>query len=173
MDDCPQSYVSNHFLFGLASYRYVQAFSSEKHDTEIFFKAFTDGAPEELRKILFYLHGEAGNHGYRIKPWTTCHGGSLRYFNYDDNWGSKTWLPVGRGTYWGDAYYTMQSGKWAIKAMPLFKRIFEKHPDKATELRQRFSEAFCGNEICFNNPSLDDVTFILECYKLEHNIESL
>ena len=192
MDNCDVRNIRHHFNFGIFSYRFVE--QHNVHDTEVFVLAFTDSAPDELRKILRYLHEQAAIHEFAIAPWTTCHNGCIRYWR-----GMKTWLTVGSGTYWGDAFYSMQSGEWSIKPLPdkpvLFQRIFTKHPEKAAELVRRFPKAFenskinckncvdgkckhqiqkwCAKSIRFDNPSLDDAKFILELYKLENNIKPI
>jgi len=152
MEDCFVSYVNHHD--GIFSYRFVEEHPPNTHDTEIFFLAVTDSAPEELRKILFYLHDEAEKHGYKIKPWTTVHNGCIRYWKFDENWGTKSWLPVGSGTSWMDFFYTQINNTWAAKSLeagPLFKRIFKSHPDKAEELMQRFPGVFTHEaSACYN-----------------------
>jgi len=201
MDNCPQTYISYHQLFGTFSYRFIEQFPANIDDSEIFFLAFTDSMPKDLQEIFYYLHNETTEYGFRIKPWTTCHNGVLRYWNYMENWRRMSFLPIGSGTYWGDAFSSLQSGQWEIRPLfdtpPIFKRIFKTHPEEANELVARFPKVFlnakcnncnkndcknridkqenifCAKMIRFENPDLDDVKFILKLYKIEHNIKKL
>ena len=177
-ENCNQMKVGDHREFGILSHRFVQKHSSDIHDTEVLMMAIADSAPPELAEILRYLHEEATRHGFRIMPWTVAHGGCINHCQFTDNWGAKMWMRVGSGTYWGDFFYKMQTGNWAVKpympSKPLFKSIFKKYPEKANELLERFPDSFVKNgeeyHFDFQNPTLVDVKFLLELYKLENNI---
>lgn len=169
MDLCDVTVIGHHkHIF---SYRFVEKHPPTVDDTEILFLAVTDSAPDELRKIQFYLHDEALKHGYKIQPWTPAHGGSLRYCNYTDNWGSKSWLTVGSGTSLMDFFYTLGKNKWVLKTE--FTRIFKKHPETADKLIKTYPEAYNHGDATFtlHNPTLDDVKIVLEVYKTENNIK--
>ncbi|MCL2406804.1 MAG: hypothetical protein FWC95_02630 [Defluviitaleaceae bacterium] len=153
----------------ILSHRFFEKHPPEMHDTGTLMLAITDSAPPELAEILRYLHDEATRHGFKIQPWTVAHNGAINHWHYTDNWHMKTWLRVGSGTYWGDYFYKMQTGRWSVTpyqpAKPIFKNIFKKHPEKAEELMERFPDL--SN---IQNPTLEDVKFLLELYRLENNI---
>jgi len=171
MKDCYVTFVGHHKQ--IFSYRFVEQHPPNTHDTEVLFMAVTDSAPEALRKIQYYLHDEATKHGYKIPPWTPAHGGSIQYWNYTDNWGSKMWLTVSSGTSWMDFFYMLSMNKWTLKTK--FKRILKKYPDKADWLDSTYPGMFNRSDgtLIMQNPTFEDVEIILEFYKLENNIKPL
>jgi len=127
------------------SYRFVEKLDPTVSGNDRLVLAMADSAPPELGKILTYLHDQAAQHGFDMMPWTPWHNGCLRYWR-----GTKTWLTIGSGTHWDDAFHSQQSGQWAAKSLPdtppLFNRIFKKHPNEAKELVKRFAVDFGRKE---------------------------
>ena len=138
-EGCDMRTVRQHWH--IFSYRFVEEFPPGTHDTEIFFSAVTDSAPEELRKILIYVHEEAAKHGFAItEPWSIAHGGSIRYWR-----GSKPWLIVGSGTSWMDFYYMQQSNTWSARLV--LDNVLNKYPEKVMALAQQFPDTLLTSKL--------------------------
>ena len=170
MEGCEVT-INNHHKH-IFSYRFVEKYPSQIHDTDMLLFAIMDSAPEELRKIYHYLHEEALKHGYKIEPWNPVAFGAINYRNFTENWGSKMWLAVRCGTSWEDFFYKQSMGKWTIKTV--FKRIVKKYPDKADTFAKKFPGLFnlVDGSFAIQNPTLEDVKTVLELYKLENNIKA-
>ena len=176
------------------SYRFA-----ENPDTQIretFFLAKTDGEPERLRKIYYWLYDEAVKH--KFSPTGYEYMGCYLYKK-----GSKEWLLLGSGSSYHEDEF-LHSPNYALAAKVRFFHVFQTHPDKMADLMKRFPDSFgrpwtqcykckaeaddcskritfeknghdynhCGHHhyFYFHNPNFDDVKDILELYKLENKI---
>jgi len=176
------------------TYRFV-----ENPDTQIretFFLAKTDGEPEQLRKIYYWLYDEAVKH--KFSPAGCEYMGCYSYKK-----GSKQWLLLGSNSSYHEDEF-LHSPSYALAAKVRFLHVFQTHPERMANLMKRFPDSFgrpwtqcynckvrandcnkritfeknghdyhhCGHHhyLYFHNPNLDDVKEILELYKLENKI---
>ena len=177
------------------SYRFVE--NPDVQTRETFFLAKTDGEPEQLREIYYWLYDEAVKHGFLPQ-------GKENMGCYSYKRGKDDWLLLGSGhSYHEDEFLHSPNYKLAAKAK--FFRVFQTHPDKTNKLLKRFPESigrpwdwcFCNNlgscknrvmiekdgrnyhhcctktYLYFHDPNFDDVKAILELYKIENNIKPL
>ena len=176
------------------SYRFVE--NPVEQSRGAFFMAKTDGEPEKLHKMYYWLYDEAVKHGY--KPMDTENMGCFVYKK-----GSREWLLLGSGSSYHEDEF-LHSVKYALAVKVRFHRVFETHPDKINSLRKKFPDTFgrpwtqcfrcktnhedcknrvlfekdghdyyhCGTKhhLYFHDPDLDDLKLILELFKLENNI---
>ena len=163
---------------------------------EPFFLAKTDGEPEQLREIYYWLYDEAEKHGFSPT-------GNENMGCYSFKKGSKEWLLLGNGSSYHEDEF-LHSPNYALAAKVRYMRVFKSNPEKIENLRKRFPDLFgrpwtqccrcktkadecktriifqkngndyhhCGSRsyLYFHDPELDDVKAILELYKLENNI---
>ena len=183
----------SHNHVNVLSYRFVE--DSAEHTRECLFLAKTDGEPEHLREIYYWLYDEAVKHGF--SPTGYEHMGCYSYKK-----GSKEWLLLGSGTSYHEDDF-LHSPTYMLAAKARFHRVFQTHPDKIDELLKRFpasvgrpwdwcfcniKPADCKNRIIlkkngqehihcgtktyfyFHDPDFDGVKAILELYKLENKL---
>ena len=192
-DDCSQFFDYRHVRF--FSYRFVEAPSIQTR--EPFFLAKTDGEPEQLRRIYYWLYDEAVKNGF--SPQGCDYMGCYSYKK-----GSKEWLLLGSGSSYHEDEF-LHSPNYALAAKVRFLRVFQTHPEKIDNLMKRFPDSFgrpwtqcykcnsksnecnkrvsfkkgsqvnnyCGkhHHLYFHDPNFDDVKAILDLYKIENNIE--
>ncbi|MCL2285397.1 MAG: hypothetical protein FWC32_03425 [Firmicutes bacterium] len=180
------------------SYRFVE--DPAAHIREVFFLAKTDGEPENIRKIYYWIYDEAVKHGFIPMGYE-----NMGCYVYKK--GSKKWLLLGSGhSYHEDDF--LHSPNYTLAAKVKFNNVFRTHPEKINDLMKRFPESFgrpwtswcfkckpnevnCKNAIIyikenrkfhhcgvksylyFHDPSFEDVKAILELYKLENNIKPM
>ena len=189
-DDC-----KNHIR--TFSYRFVE--NPDTQTRETFFLAKTDGEPEQLREIYYWLYDEAVKHGFA--PQGNENMGCYSYKRSKDEW-----LLLGSGhSYHEDEF--LHSPNYQLAAKSRFYQVFQTHPERIADLRKRFPDSFgrpwnaccrckakadeckkrvtfkkgsqdyhhCGARayFYFHDPDFDDVKTILELYKIENNIKPL
>jgi len=176
------------------SYRFVE--DPETQTRETFFLAKTDGEPEKLREIHYWLYGEALRHGYIPMGYE-----NMGCYVYKK--GKSEWLLLGSGSSYHEDEFLHVPG-YALAAKSRFYHIFLTHPEKMDELRKGFPESFgrpwtqcfnckakpgeckyrvsfekygldynhCGarSYLYFHDPDFEDVKKIIELFKLENNI---
>ncbi|MCL2707749.1 MAG: hypothetical protein FWF03_01395 [Defluviitaleaceae bacterium] len=176
------------------SFRFAE--NPETQTRETFFLAKTDGEPEELRKIYYWLYDEAVRHGFTPQG---CE--SIGCYSYKK--GDDEWLLLGSGhSYHEDAF--LHSAPYKIAAKVRFLNVFKTHPDEIGRLLKKHPDAvgrpwqwcFCktkppdcknrvvlkkngqdrihcarGINFYFHDPDFDDVKTILELYKIENGIK--
>jgi len=163
---------------------------------EVFFLAKTDGEPEQLRRIYYWLYDEALKHGF--SP-TGCE--YMGCYSYKKDF--KEWLLLGNGSSYHEDEF-LHSPDYALAAKARFLRVFQTHPEKIADLMQKFPDSFgrpwtkcykckakaedCNNRISFkkgnndyhhcgraylyfHDPTFEDVKAILELYKIENKIK--
>ncbi|MCL2376398.1 MAG: hypothetical protein FWC76_03265 [Defluviitaleaceae bacterium] len=189
-----QSDYNNHIR--IFSYRFVEAPAAQTRET--FFLAKTDGEPEQLREIYYWLYDEAVKHGFSPE-------GNENMGCYSYKKDSKEWLLLGNGSSYHEDDF-LHSPNYALAAKARFYHVFQTHPEKMDKLKKRFPDSFgrpwtqcykckakwdgckyrvifkqvsqdyyhCGrhHHLYFHDPTLEDVKAILELYKLENNIKS-
>jgi len=178
------------------SYRFVEDPATQTHET--FFLAKTDGEPEHLREIYYWLYDQAIKHGFIPT-------GEEKIFCYLYKKGSKEWLLLGKGSSYHEEEF-LHSINYSIAAKFGFPKLYYTHPEKIDALKKRFPASFltwwgvchqckakkgkleeCKHRVIFDNdnpsfrcikgyhyfhdPSFDDVKTMLELYKLENNIK--
>ena len=179
------------------SYRFIE--NPDMQTRETFFLAKTDGEPEQLREIYYWLYDEAVKHGFA--PQSNENMGCYSYKR-----GKDEWLLLGSGhSYHEDEF--LHSPNYKLAAKVRFHRVFKTHPEKIENLRKRFPDSFgrpwtqcfkcktnpddcknrvtfkkgnndyhhCGTKhhLYFHDPNFDDVKAILELHKIENSMKSL
>ena len=176
------------------SYRFVESPAVQDHET--FFLAKTDGEPEPLREIYYWLYSEAVKHGFSPQG----HENMGCYVYQNDK---KEWLLLGGGSSYHEDEF-LHSPNYKLAAKVRFHHVFETHPEGIHYLRKRFPDSFgrpwtqcfrckagydncknrvtfkknghdyhhCGTKhhLYFHDPALDDLKVILELYKSENKI---
>jgi len=168
------------------SYRYMEA--SDRPPQETYYLAHTEG--KKAREIYDYLHNEAVAHDFLFQG--ELADGGLLYKK-----GGKIWLLAGGGSSYHEVDYLFDPD-YEIAVKVQFKRIFDKIPDVKETLTARFPRMLtrkrsccwkcreeCKKRVCFAvdgeekhfcntfvfaNPTLDDVKFLLELFKIEKGL---
>jgi len=187
--------ITNHIRY--FSYRFIQDPATQSHET--FFLAKTDGEPEHLREIYYWLYDEAVKYGFNPT-------GEEKMYCYLYKKGTKEWLLVGKGSSYHEEEF-LHSVNYSLSVKFTFSKIYHTQPDKIEWLKNRFPSSFatrwggcykckekkgtmesCKNRVItnpdmrmgcvkgyfyFHDPTFDDIKEILEMYKLENNIKSL
>ena len=188
--------ITNHIRY--FSYRFMQDSATQSHET--FFLAKTDGEPEHLRAIYYWLYDEAIKHGFHPT-------GEEKMYCYLYKKGSKEWLLLGKGSSYHEEEF-LHSVDYDISVKFAFPKIYHTHPEKIVWLKKRFPTAFttrwggchsckakkgtmedCKNRVIFDtdnphyrcvkgylyfhDPTFEDVQEFLEIYKLENKIKPL
>jgi hypothetical protein len=188
--------TTNHIRY--FSYRFIEDPATQSRET--FFLAKTDGEPEHVREIYYWLYDEAGKHGFYPT-------GEEKIYCYLYKKGTKEWLLLGKGSSYHEEEF-LHSVNHTLSAKFAFPKIYYTHPQKIEWLTKRFPESFttrwggchrckekkgklneCKHRIIFDednphhrcirgffyfhNPTFDDVKMILEMYKLENNIKPI
>jgi len=171
------------------SYRFVEDASMQKFETV--FHSKLDLASEELRKIQYWLHGEAEKYGYQIDVSHPYEKNCIQYKK-----GSKIFLLVGETD--GNHLVNKTDKKPTVFSKIIFRNAFINQKEKITELYNKFPETFksncrmcsdtCKMRICyevegkphkncayqsfvFQNLTLADVSNLLELFKTENKIK--
>ena len=188
--------TANHIRY--FSYRFVEDSAVQTH--ERLFLAITDGEPEHIREIYYWLYSEADKYGYEPT-------GTEKMYCYLYKKGTKEWLLVGKGSSYHEEEF-LHSVNYEISAKFAFQKIYHTHPEKIEWLKERFPTAFathwggcyrckekkgkleeCKNRVIinpnstkygcvkgyfyFHNPTFDDVKEMLEMYKVENKIKPM
>jgi len=185
--------TTNHIRY--FSYRFIEEPATQTHET--LFLAMTDGEPEHLREIYYWLYDEAIKHGFEPT-------GTEKMHCYLYKKGTKEWLLLGKGSSYHEPEF-LHSINYSIAAKFGFAKTYHTHPDKIKRLKQRFPTAFnnpwggchkckatpedCKNRVVFDHinlrhgcvksyfyfhdPTFDDVKEFLELYKIENKIKPL
>ncbi|MDR2941557.1 MAG: hypothetical protein LBV17_03095 [Treponema sp.] len=177
------------------SYRFMEDPAAQTRET--YFLAITDGVPEHLRKIYYWLYDEAVKYGF--KPMGYENMGCYVYKK-----GATEWLLLGSGSSYHEDEF-LHSVNYAIAVKTRFHHVFQTHPEKIGRLKKRFPDSFgrpwtacfnckanssgcknrvtfkkgdvdyhhCGTKhhLYFHDPDLNDVKHLLELYKLENKIK--
>ena len=162
--NCPQYYYNKHI--DIFSHRFVENPTMQTRDT--YFLAYTDGANEQLREIYYWLYDEAAKYGFL--PMGYEQNGGLLYKK-----GSKQWLLMGGNSSYHEVSFLFDS-EYTATVKTRFKKIFDKHPEKANEITRKYPHAqsrYDKEWFYFHDPSLNDIKTILELFKLENNIKPL
>jgi len=168
------SHQKNHIY--TFSYRYVE----QPQQRDVTFLARADVMSPSWRAVHYWLYDDAVKHGV----WTTAYHAEFPnsiVYAKKSNSSQRLLIQVERNF-----------------MMCRLKKVFEKHPEKITEMITRFSDIFkqkwnfcdpcksdckfilsygqghcCGfSDFRFENITLDDAKFIFELFKLEHNIKA-
>jgi len=183
--------ITNHIRY--FSYRFVEDSASQTH--EPLFLAMTDGEPEHLREIYYWLYDKAVRYGFEPT-------GREKMHCYLYKKGTKEWLLLGKGSSYHESEF-LHSINYSIAAKFGFQKTYYTHPEKIEWLKRRFPTAFTSpwggchkckaipedckhrvifdhtNYACikgyfyFHDPTFDDVKEILELYKIENKIKPL
>jgi hypothetical protein len=165
---------------------------------ETLFLAKTDGEPEQLHEIYYWLYNEAVKYGF--SPMAHENMGCYVYKK-----GSQEWLLLGSGSSYHEDEF-LHSVNYKLAAKVRFHHVFQTHPEKIESLKKKFPDSFgrpwtacfkckakfvdcknrvtfekngkdyyhCGvkHHLYFHDPNLDDVKTILELYILENKIKA-
>jgi len=176
------------------SYRFVEDPATQAYET--FFLAKTDGEPEKLREMYYWLYHEAVKHGFTPQGYE-----NMGCYVYKS--GKKEWLLLGSGSSYHEDEF-LHSPHYALAAKVLLHRVFETHPEQINALRKAFPASFgrpwtgcfeckadyvtcknrvtfkkdgcdyhhCGTKhhLYFHDPDLAGLKTILALYKAENNI---
>ena len=181
----------------MLSYRFVEDPATQHR--EPLFLAKTDGEPERLREMYYWLYDEAVKHGFSPQ-------GDENMGCYVYKKGKLEWLLLGSGSSYHEDEF-LHSPDYLLAAKSRFYHVFQSHPERMQDLRKRFPDSFgrpwtqcfhckagymtcknrvlfkrdggdyyhCGTKhhLYFHNPDLNDLKELLELYKIENKIESL
>ena len=176
------------------SYRFVEDPAAQQYDYP--FLAMTDGEPEQIREIQYWLYAQAKKYGFRNECVSL---GCIVYMKGSPMSTSPKIFPL-------VGMLKCNRGGYTFAAKTKFQRVFETHPKKIVALAKRFPSAFgnpayncptrCGSspdKMCknnytyemggiiyrtcrhsnfeFPNPTLDDVKLIFELWQLENKVK--